>query len=287
MGQRENEKPPPTEASGGLNNCPEQTFIQYPSQKNNANKFLPYEGRGTAMSAALPTTYLAARRALAECARIDQCKEFVDKHKALASYAKQAADSELFDLCTRIKARAMQRMGELLQEFDAKGKRTDKPTEGAHGKSQREAAASAGLSEHQQLQAVRVANVPAEEFDRLVEGINPPTVTALAEIGTKHKPKPVLDAPSPAYWDADYTRLLKAFHQAPLATRQWFLKTQTQPKPTTVTIAAGIEAARNHYVAEFEKIAPSRRDGETTLMVETLRAIAKGDGDSAIMAEKI
>jgi len=137
----------------------------------------------------LPSTYMEAKRALAECASVDQCKEWSNKSAALASYAKQAKDTALFDHCTRIKARATQRMGELLKEVDAQGKRTDKLTEDAPGKlSQREAAANAGLSEHQQLQAVRVANVPKDEFDRLVEGDNPPSLTDLAGIGTKSKP---------------------------------------------------------------------------------------------------
>jgi hypothetical protein len=41
-------------------------------------------------------------------------------------------------------------------------------------------ARAAGMSEHQQLQAVRVANVPDDAFKAAVEGDKPPTVTALA-----------------------------------------------------------------------------------------------------------
>jgi hypothetical protein len=41
----------------------------------------------------------------------------------------------------------------------------------------------AGLSRHQIKQALRVANVPKEDFERQVESDNPPTVTALAEQG--------------------------------------------------------------------------------------------------------
>jgi hypothetical protein len=56
--------------------------------------------------------------------------------------------------------------------------------------SQREAAESAGISKHQQVQAVRVANVPAATFEAAVESDKPPTVTALADMGTKSRPKP-------------------------------------------------------------------------------------------------
>lgn len=40
------------------------------------------------------------------------------------------------------------------------------------------AARQLGMSERQQVTAIRVANVPAEEFERQVEGKNPPTITA-------------------------------------------------------------------------------------------------------------
>lgn len=77
-------------------------------------------------------------------------------------------------------------MGELLRQFDAQGKRTDKLTVDGGGKlSQREAADRAGISERQQLTAVRVANVPANDFERQVESEVPPTVTALAAQGIK------------------------------------------------------------------------------------------------------
>lgn len=57
-------------------------------------------------------------------------------------------------------------------------------TEGAGSLiSQREAAEAAGVSEGQQVTAIRVANVPAEEFERQVESNTPPTITQLAEQG--------------------------------------------------------------------------------------------------------
>jgi hypothetical protein len=41
----------------------------------------------------------------------------------------------------------------------------------------------AGISKHQQVQAVRVANIPEEKFEAAVEAEKPGTVTALAEMG--------------------------------------------------------------------------------------------------------
>lgn len=51
--------------------------------------------------------------------------------------------------------------------------------------SRSQVAADAGMSPHQAKQAVRVANVPAADFERQVESANPPTVTKLAEQGKK------------------------------------------------------------------------------------------------------
>lgn len=47
----------------------------------------------------------------------------------------------------------------------------------------RRAAQDAGMSLHQLRQAVRVANVPADEYERLVESDDPPTIEQLANLG--------------------------------------------------------------------------------------------------------
>jgi hypothetical protein len=59
--------------------------------------------------------------------------------------------------------------------------------------SQREVAESAGISKHQQVQAVRVANIPAEKFEAEIEQPRPATVTQLAEMGKAVQSK---DGPS-------------------------------------------------------------------------------------------
>jgi len=141
-------------------------------------------------SAKLPSVYEHARTALAECERVDECKAWSDKAAALASYARQANDDTLLKTAMRIQGRATRRAGELLKEIDtASGARTDlrqAPTRGS-------AAADAGLSEHQAKTAVRVANVPADEFEKAVESDTPPTVTKLAEMGKKPRPPKVID----------------------------------------------------------------------------------------------
>src|SRR4029077_18890845 len=66
--------------------------------------------------ARLPATYEAARKAISECARVDECKSWADKSAALASYARQAKDESLRIMDDRIHARAIRRCGGLLKE---------------------------------------------------------------------------------------------------------------------------------------------------------------------------
>lgn len=205
-------------------------------------------------TARLPAVYESAKLALAECSRIDECKDWANKAEALASYARQADDDTLRKTADRIQARAIRRCGELLKEIkpsnggrpkkekdDPLCKEQDHPfcldcgavfskyidddllpiwhcpeCDHHHGQdrsicnnchigkrpklrraptlvSRKQAARDAGLSENQQKTALRVASVPAKEFEKAVESDTPPTVTQLAEQGKKSKPKPLVD----------------------------------------------------------------------------------------------
>ena len=94
-----------------------------------------------------------------------------------------ADDDSLRTLADRIQARAVRRMGELLKTFNAQGQWTDKPLVGTSDKlSQREAAERAGLSPHQELQAVRVANMPEEKFEAAIERPKPATRTRPTQV---------------------------------------------------------------------------------------------------------
>ena len=138
----------------------------------------------TINDAQLPETYERAKTALSECSSLDECKDWSDKAQALASYARQSKDDSLRKMAERIQARAIRRAGEILKQIE--------PATGAHLKSdgadtlsRKQAADDAGLSERQRNNALRVASIDTEEFAAMVESDNPPTVTKLAEIGTK------------------------------------------------------------------------------------------------------
>lgn len=143
-------------------------------------------------SAPLPTTYEAAKAALAECERIDECQGWANKAEALAAYARMADDDTLRKLADRIQARAVRRVGELLQQFrPAPGTRVDlEPRVPGEPRTISELAMDANLSGRQRKTALRIANIPAEEFEAAIESDAPPTVTRLAEMGKQSRSAP-------------------------------------------------------------------------------------------------
>jgi hypothetical protein len=145
-------------------------------------------------NARLPEVYMAAQTALSNCQQIDECKDWADKAAALASYAKQSQDESLMIMAQRIKARAVRRAGELLQQIEpGQGARDGKRGEGDHTPLRSDAARDAGFSKHQQVQATRIAAIPDRDFEEQVEAPKPPTLSQLAQQGIKPKPQPVID----------------------------------------------------------------------------------------------
>jgi|SRR4029453_3692686 hypothetical protein len=150
-------------------------------------------------TARLPKSYESAKAALATCTRVDECKAWADKAGALASYARQAKDRSLRTMAERIQARAIQRCGQLLQAIQPARGANQNISRGAPTKVTRTSAArDAGLSTDQKVQALRVANVPTDEFDRLVEAEQPATVTELARRGRESRTIVDLEGRDPA-----------------------------------------------------------------------------------------
>lgn len=137
--------------------------------------------------ASLPQTYKAAQSALAQCSQVDECKDWADKAAALASYAKQADDHELERMAQRIRSRAIRRAGELIKQIEPQHGANQNISAGGHTKvlTRDGAAREAGMSKHQQVQAIRVANIPEREFEAQVDSPKPPTLSQLAAQGTK------------------------------------------------------------------------------------------------------
>ena len=133
--------------------------------------------------ARLAATYDAAKHVLAACPRANECQEWADKAEALASYARPGDVQTLREMAYRIQARAIRRCGELLQQIElGQGVRVGKRQEGTHPPLTRtQATTNAGLPEHHRKTDLRVASVPANSFEAVVESDNPPTVTQLAD----------------------------------------------------------------------------------------------------------
>lgn len=184
-----------------------------------------------ASDAKLPATYEAAKTALATLAKVDECQDWADKAQAMASYARQANDDSLHKMAVRIQARAIRRCGELLAQVpEATGAHLKR--ENSLPLSRTQVAADAGLSEHQRKTALRVANVPAESFEKQVESERPPTVSKLAEQGQKAKPRPHVDLGT--IKPHDYARATQA-----LGTLRAFAQFVATNDP--VEIAAGVK----------------------------------------------
>jgi hypothetical protein len=126
---------------------------------------------------------------------IDEAKEWRDKAEAIAGYARLSKDETALVAAMRFAAHCTRRMGELAAEIPAAptgaaahvGKSGARPPE---LETRSEVAERAGISPHQLKQALRVAAIPEKKFEKLVEAEKPPTLTALARIGTKPRDLP-------------------------------------------------------------------------------------------------
>ena len=112
--------------------------------------------------APLPAVYEQAKSILAECATIDECRDWSDRAAALASYAKQANDETLEQKARMIRNRAIRQMGKVLEAIEPK---PNQYADTASGISRSEAAAQAGISKRQKDTALRVASIPEDEFE--------------------------------------------------------------------------------------------------------------------------
>ena len=137
--------------------------------------------------ATLPANYQAAKKAIAECIAMDQVAAWADEAKAIAAYARMAEDDTLLFQAMRIRALSFRRCGELLKEIEPKrGARTD--LGGTLPLSRKAAAEAAGLTDDERKDMLRVAAIPKNKFDLLMEGSQPVSINALAEMGTQHRP---------------------------------------------------------------------------------------------------
>jgi hypothetical protein len=119
----------------------------------------------------LTPMYEEAKRSIVALVRVDEVKEIADKHTAIAHYAKQIKDNSLLYYAERVYARALKRIGELMEELPFK-ERND--TGKAHG-------LSLGDAQH----AINIAALPAKVFERFVEQTPPLSKNKLSLEGNR------------------------------------------------------------------------------------------------------
>lgn len=115
--------------------------------------------------------YEAARRALQICATVDEAKEILDKVAALQAYAKQQNDSDMEVWLAEMKLRARRRIGEISRELATEREKDEQgrllPSGGKQDKGG--ILAQAGISTSTANRCEKVAEIPEEEFEQVIE----------------------------------------------------------------------------------------------------------------------
>jgi hypothetical protein len=124
--------------------------------------------------------YENARRALAEARRVDEVKEIRDKAIAMREYSKQARDRDLLDWVTEIKLRAEERGGEMLREMADKGERRGdgRPWDNGSAAQPLPKLADLGVTKTQSSHWQKLAAMPKEKFEAMVEAVKKKTLAA-------------------------------------------------------------------------------------------------------------
>lgn len=192
-----------------------------------------------------PALYKAARKAIQECARIDELKDIHDKHSALAHYAKQAKDEHFFFYAERIRLRAFEQIAVLLAELP--GYRE------LPWKERKAIAEKSGITVQMADKAIDAAAAPPKIRDRLIEATPPPTMTQLAQAGRKYLPQ--------GYPGQDF------HHHA---------RREEEIKRTALTAADDLYRCLGWVVRDFDELLDDRCGGRFTI-AQVARAVAEND----------
>ena len=134
---------------------------------------LPAMAKQQIDTAELTPMYEDAKRSLAVLARVDEVKEIYDKHAAIAHYAKQIKDNSLLYYAERVYARALARIGELIEDLS--------------WKERQETAKTHGLSSSDASHAINIAALPKKVLDRFVDQTPPMSKASLSHQGSRFK----------------------------------------------------------------------------------------------------
>jgi hypothetical protein len=131
---------------------------------------LPVLSKQLIDSATLPSLYIEAKQALVKLDRIDEIQDIANKHSAIAHYAKQIKDNSLKYYAERVYLRALRRIGEILNSLSSEEREKRK--------------AEFDLTHKDFLDSRRVAKVPLDKFDNLLEQTPPASRSNIVAAGT-------------------------------------------------------------------------------------------------------
>jgi hypothetical protein len=142
--------------------------------------------------APLPINYTKARKALAACTKVDECAKWAKKATVLASYHKQMNDKAMVYMAQKIRNRAIERGGDILNQLqrEKSGPSRIDATGRIHPRNWtnlKQAIAEAGLTPAEARTMIAVARVPKDQFEAMTERDKPATVKQLVAVGTRKR----------------------------------------------------------------------------------------------------
>lgn len=142
--------------------------------------------------------YDAACRAISECRRVDEVKDWIDKTAAIEAYGRMSRNVEIENDYAEVKLRAIRKLGELL--IDVEKNTGSRGIGSAVQPPDRTIAvptlANMGVSKNQSSQAQAIARIPAAQFEQTLsehrEDQKKVTATTMAKLN-----KQAADIPAP------------------------------------------------------------------------------------------
>jgi N6-adenosine-specific RNA methylase IME4 len=131
--------------------------------------------------------YEAARRALAEAARVDEVKQIRDLAVAAQAYARQAQDVDLINNATDIRKRAERRAGEILREMAKTGERAVRKNMKSQPATSK--LSDLGITKTQSSRWQAAAALPDDEFEKQVDAAKRKAVASVATAATTEAKK--------------------------------------------------------------------------------------------------
>lgn len=115
------------------------------------------------------TLYAKMSRAIAECYKLDECKDIIDKSVAMATYYEQIKDTKTQVMYERVKMRAWRRIGEIFSVVDFTGCETQTSKIKKIRAKFSDDKTVAEISDSRLLQIIKLMAVTESEFEQAIK----------------------------------------------------------------------------------------------------------------------